>query len=80
MCRPALFAYRSALQGSIPMAIPDVRDPAVRGKNRHDTACVDPKVAGDQLLPPSTQGTPQIPEAVYEEQKKLWEAIQAEKK
>ena len=80
MFLPGLFAYRSALQGSIPMAIPDVRDPAVREKYRHDTACVDPKVAGDQLLPPSTRGTPQIPEAVYEEQKKLWEAIQAEKK
>jgi hypothetical protein len=65
MFLPGLFAYRSALQGSIPMAIPDVRDPAVREKYRHDTACVDPKVAGDQLLPPSTRGTPQIPEAVY---------------
>ena len=65
MFLPGLFAYRSALEGSIPMAIPDLRDPSIREQYRHDTACTDPSVAGDQLLPPSILGTLEVDDSVY---------------
>ncbi|MBO7519870.1 MAG: hypothetical protein J6T73_03740, partial [Clostridia bacterium] len=39
---------------------------------RNDTACTDPAVAGDMLLPTMSIGTPDIPETVYEAQKKQW--------
>ncbi|MBQ6823430.1 MAG: Gfo/Idh/MocA family oxidoreductase [Clostridia bacterium] len=74
MFLPGLFAYRSVLQGGIPLAIPDLRDPAVREQYRNDTACTDPKVAGDQLLPVFSKGNPDIPDEVYEEVKRKWEA------
>jgi len=72
MFLPGLFAYRSALKGSIPMEIPNLRDRTVRELYRNDTACVDPKVAGDQLLPPSTKGTPVIDPGVYAAIRKKW--------
>ena len=73
MFLPGLFAYRSALRGSIPMEIPNLRDRAVRELYRNDTACADPKVAGDQLLPPSIKGTPVIDPGVYAAIRKKWE-------
>ena len=65
MFLPGLFAYRSILAGGAPMAIPDLRDKAVREQYRDDTACTDPKVAGDRLLPPAKLGTPAIDPGVY---------------
>ncbi|MBR6789330.1 MAG: hypothetical protein IKM31_00525 [Oscillospiraceae bacterium] len=73
MFLPGMFAYRSILAGGIPMAIPNLRDKAEREKWRNDTACTDPKVAGDQLLPTSAKGTPEIEPDVYEKMKTLWE-------
>lgn len=78
MCLPGLFAYRSALAGSVPVEIPDLRNKAVREQYRNDTACVDPKVAKDQLLPPSINGTPEIHESVYETMRQKWADKQAE--
>ena len=72
MFLPGMFAYRSVLKGGIPVEIPDLRDPAVREQYRHDTACTDPKAAGDQLLPVFSKGTPDIPAEVYEEVKRKW--------
>ena len=74
MFLPGMFAYRSVLNGGIPMEIPNLRDRAVRDAWRNDTACTDPKVAGDMLLPVFSQGTPDIPDEVYERMKALWEA------
>ncbi len=65
MFLPGLFAYRSILAGGAPMAIPDLRDKAVREQYRDDTACTDPKVAGDRLLPTAKLGTPTIDPGVY---------------
>ena len=73
MFLPGMFAYRSVLAGGVPMDIPDLRDPAQRDKWRHDTACTDPKVAGDMLWPVFSKGTPDIPDSVYEEQARKWE-------
>ena len=73
MFLPGIFAYRSILAGNISMDIPDLRDPAQREAYRNDTACTDPKVAGDQLLPTFSKGTPQIPQSVYEAIARQWE-------
>lgn len=73
MFLPGLFAYRSILQGSVSMDIPNLRNKEERDKWRNDTACTDPKVAGDMLLPTFSKGTPKIDRAVYEHMKELWE-------
>ena len=71
---PGLLAYRSVLNGGAPVAVPDLRDPAVRDKYRDDRACCDPKVAKEQLLPSFSKGNPDIPDSVYDEIKRRWEA------
>ncbi|MBP3667066.1 MAG: Gfo/Idh/MocA family oxidoreductase [Clostridia bacterium] len=72
MFLPGLFAYRSILAGGIPMAIPNLRNKAERELWRNDTACTDPKAAGDMLLPNFAAGTPEIPQEVYDHQAALW--------
>ncbi len=72
MFLPGMFAYRSILNGNVPMQIPNLRDKAEREKWRNDTACTDAKLAGDQLLPVFSRGTPNIPDEVYERMYKLW--------
>ena len=74
MFLPGMFAYRSVLNGSIPMEIPNFRDKAVRERWRNDTACSDPAVAGDMLQPTFSKGTPDIDDGVYEHIKELWDA------
>lgn len=54
------------------MDIPNLRDKEEREKWRNDTACTDPKVAGDMLLPTRKDGTPEIDDAVYDRMKALW--------
>ena len=72
MFLPGLFAYRSILNGGIPMEIPNLRDKAVREAYRNDTACTSPTAAGDQLLPTISTGTPDIPDEIYELMKEKW--------
>ena len=66
MFLPGMFAYRSILEGNKPIAIPNLRNKEEREIWRNDTACTDPKVAGDMLLPTSAKGTPEIDDSVYE--------------
>lgn len=73
MFLPGLFAYRSILAGSIPMEIPNLRNKEERDKWREDTACTDPNVAGDMLLPTRKGGTPEIAPEVYEKVRQKWE-------
>lgn len=72
MFLPGMFAYRSILNGNKPMEIPNLRDPAQWDRYRHDTMCTDPSVAGDQLLPTCSLGTPDIDPAVYELVHQKW--------
>jgi predicted dehydrogenase len=74
MFLPGLFAYRSILAGGIPMAIPNLRNREEREKWRGDTACTDPKAAGDMLLPNFAAGCPEIPREIYDYQAALWAA------
>ncbi len=66
MFLPGMFAYRSVLNGGIPMEIPDLRNKEEREKWRNDTMCTDPKVAGDQLIPSYSKGNPDIAPEIYE--------------
>ncbi len=79
MFLPGMFAYRSVLNGGIPMAIPNLRNKDEREKWRNDTACTDPKVAGDMLLSPFSAGIPEIGDEVYENVKKKFAEITARK-
>ena len=79
MCLPGLFAYRSILAGGAPTAIPDLRRKEERDKWRNDTACTMPSVAGDMLLPTTKNGTPDIPDEIYDSQREKWEKILAER-
>ena len=80
MFLPGLFAYRSILAGSVPMEVPNFREKAERDKWRNDTACTFPEKAGDMLLPTCKSGTPEIDDAVYEKQRKLWEKVLEERR
>ena len=73
MFLPGLFAYRFILAGGIPQTIPNLREKDVRESWRNDTACTDPKVAGEMLLPTCSKGTPKIDDSVYDRIKALWE-------
>ena len=73
MFLPGMFAYRSILDDNIPKEIPNLRDPAVRALWRNDTACTDPKAAGEMLLPTCSLGTPAIDQSVYDKVKALWD-------
>jgi len=77
MFLPGLFAYRSVLSGGIPMEIPNLRDKSIRDLYRNDTACTDPSVAGDQLIPVFSKGNPEIPDAIYQEVRRKWEIEKA---
>ncbi|MCI8388800.1 MAG: Gfo/Idh/MocA family oxidoreductase [Clostridiales bacterium] len=67
-----LLGYRSVLAGNISIDIPDLRDKSQRDKYRNDNACTNPDIAGDQLLPRSSYGEPEISDEVYDKVRELW--------
>ncbi len=69
-----ILAYRSALAGNTPVAVPDLRNPAEREAWRHDNACTTPEVAGDQLWPVTSHADRihEIPDEVYDRVRQLW--------
>jgi hypothetical protein len=69
-----ILAYRSNLNGGMPVAVPDLRNPKERGVFRSDNACTNPAVAGDQLLP-HFAGAADMPlptNGAYDSIKDLW--------
>ena len=66
------FAYRSILNNSAPTKIPNLRNKEEREEWRNDVCCTDPKVAGDKVWPVNKNGNPDIPDEIYEYQKKKW--------
>lgn len=72
-CLCSILSYRSILNGSVPIAIPDLRDPAQRDAWRNDTACTTKEVAGDQWIPAKPSGEPIIPPEVDAYAHQLWE-------
>ena len=79
MCLPGMFAYRSVLNGGIPMDIPNLRNASERERYRNDTLCTDPQKAGEMYVPACSKGNPQIPDSVYGHMKELWEKELTEK-
>lgn len=67
-----ILAYKSILAGNIPIDVPNLRNPAEREAWRYDNACCSPEVAGDQLLPRTSHGEPEIPDSTYERVRQLW--------
>lgn len=67
-----ILAYRSVLNGGVPMDIPNLRNPAERDAWRSDNACTSPAVAGDQLLPCYPGGSKTYSDAVYENVRRMW--------
>lgn len=55
------------------MEMPNLWDQSIREQSRHDALCVDPKVAGNMLVPSFSKGNPDITEEVHELMKKKWE-------
>ncbi len=78
MFLPGMFAFRSILDGGVPKEIPNLRNKDVREKFRNDTACIDPNVAGEMLLPTFSKGTPEIDDTVYENMRLKWEKEKAD--
>lgn len=74
MFLPGLFAYRSALVGSRPCRIPDLRDKDERDRWRNDTSCPFPEAAGDMLIAGSKEGHREIPKDTFEKlkEKQAW--------
>ena len=69
-----ILAWRSVLNGNIPMDVPNFRDPAQREPYRYDNACTNPEIAGDELLPSTSNSHDEIPDSVFDHLKELWEA------
>lgn len=80
MFLPGLFAYRSVLNGGIPMEIPNLRDKKIRQRYRKDIVCVDPNIAGDMLVPSFSKGDLEIDDKVYEFMRDKWLNIPDEKR
>ena len=80
MFLPGMFAFRSILEGGVPMDVPNLRNKEERERWRNDTACTDPKTAGDMLLPTMKGGTPEIDGAVYDRMKAIWTERREKKK
>lgn len=69
-----ILAYRSILSGNNSVKIPNFRNKEERDLYRNDNACTNPEIAGDSLLPRSSYGEPYIPDSVFEEMRRKWQA------
>ena len=67
-----ILAYRSVLNGNVPIDVPNLRNSEERDMWRNDNACTSPEVAGDQLLPRSSYGEPDIPNEVFDNVRQMW--------
>nr|MBQ4319590.1 helix-turn-helix domain-containing protein [Clostridia bacterium] len=67
-----ILAYRSVLNGNARITVPNLRNPEERDAYRNDTACTNPAIAGDQLLPCTSFGEPDISDEAYDRVRQLW--------
>jgi len=73
MCIPGILAYRSIVNGNIPIEVPNLRDPEQRDAYRNDTFCTFKDVAGDMWVPNNIYDSEPIPDEVYERERLKWE-------
>ncbi len=74
MCIPGILAYKSIVNGNIPMDIPNLRNKEERDAYRNDTFCTYKEAAGDQWVTNNIHGLDDIPDEIYEEVKRKWQA------
>ena len=74
MCIPGILAYRSIGHNNDSVDIPNLRNPAERDAYRADTFCSFPSSAGDQLVPNNFRPFEEVPDSVYEEVRRRWQA------
>ncbi len=74
MCIPGILGYKSIVNGNCSIDIPNLRNKAERDAYRNDTFCTFEESAGDQWVTNNIQGFEPIPDSVYEEVKRRWEA------
>ncbi len=74
MCIPGILAYKSIVNGNCSIDIPNLRNKAERDAYRNDTFCTFEESAGDQWVSNNIQGFEPVPDSVYEEVKRRWEA------
>lgn len=73
---PGILAYRSILNGNIPIEVPDLRNVNRREIYRNDNWCTNSKIAGDNVPPLCSFESPEIPDSTYEKVRKMWEENQ----
>jgi len=78
MSLPGILAYKSICNGNIPFDVPDFRNKEIREQYLNDNWCTNPEVAGDNLAPFCSFGSPDIPDSVYESVRNDWEKKQRE--
>ncbi len=67
-----ILGWRSAINGNIPIRVPNLRNPEERDAYRNDHACATPEVAGDQLVPSTIFPHGSIPAEKYEQIRQTW--------
>lgn len=72
MFLPGMFAYRSILKGGVTLDIPDLRDKNVRELYRNDNICVNPDVAGEQVIPSYSKQKLVVADEVYNKIRQQW--------
>ncbi|MBQ2547136.1 MAG: hypothetical protein II557_12670, partial [Clostridia bacterium] len=74
MCIPGTLGYRSIVMGNQPIKIPNLRNPEERDAWRRDTFCTFPESAGDMLVSNNVHEQIDIPDEVFDEVRRRWEA------
>ncbi len=74
MCIPGILAYRSIVNGNTSIDVPNLRNKAERDAYRNDKFCTFIESAGDQCVSNNIYNNEPIPDSVYEEVKRRWEA------
>lgn len=76
MATPGILGYRSILQGSSAIEIPDFRLKECRDLYRDDVACTDRTIAGDKVWPVNSREDIYIPDEVYKKVESVWKESQ----
>lgn len=74
MCIPGTLGYRSIYEGNSSVRIPNLRNREERDAWRNDTFCTFPHIAGDQYVSNNLYNDEPIPDAVFDEVRRRWEA------
>jgi predicted dehydrogenase len=72
MSMPGLLAYKSILNGNIPIDVPDFRNREERDKYRFDDATTFTNSGSGNILPMNSFNIPKISDEIYEKVKQMW--------